>query len=93
MSSSLVNYFLFKPPKSVPYRIPTEVLRLRTSRGSKIAIACIDRPGSDLTLIYSHGNAEDLNTSYNFMLKLSVLLGVNVVGYDYSGYGESSGTQ
>ena len=42
-------------------------------------------------MLLSHGNSEDLNGCYNFMLKLSVILDVNVLGYDYSGYGQSSG--
>jgi len=91
MASSIVNYFLFKPPESAPYSFPTDTIRLKTSRGNEIAATFIDRPGATITLLLSHGNSEDLNGCYNFMLRLSVLLEVNVLGYDYSGYGQSTG--
>ena len=44
-----------------------------------------------MTLLYSHGNAEDLNISYGWMRRLSRALNVNVLGYDYTGYGISTG--
>lgn len=44
-----------------------------------------------MTLLYSHGNAEDLNSSYSWMRRLSRDLNVNVIGYDYTGYALSTG--
>ena len=35
----------------------------------------------------SHGNAEDLGIIHSYMVELSKLLYVNVLAYDYSGYG------
>lgn len=43
-----------------------------------------------MTILFSHGNAEDLNTAYSWMKKLSKNLSVNVIGYDYTGYGYSN---
>ncbi|GFR40567.1 hypothetical protein Agub_g1144 [Astrephomene gubernaculifera] len=45
-----------------------------------------------LTLLYSHGNAVDLGHMLPVYRELSRLLKVNVMGYDYSGYGCSTGT-
>ncbi|KAG2497625.1 hypothetical protein HYH03_004365 [Edaphochlamys debaryana] len=45
-----------------------------------------------LTLLYSHGNAVDLGHMLPVFRELSRLLRVNVMGYDYSGYGCSTGT-
>ncbi|KXZ53545.1 hypothetical protein GPECTOR_7g995 [Gonium pectorale] len=45
-----------------------------------------------LTLLYSHGNAVDLGHMLPVYRELSRLLRVNVMGYDYSGYGASTGT-
>ena len=42
------------------------------------------------TLLYSHGNAEDLGLIANFLTDLARLLGVNVLCYDYAGYGVST---
>ncbi|CAN4081748.1 unnamed protein product [Withania somnifera] len=43
------------------------------------------------TLLYSHGNAADLGQMYELFIELSIHLRVNVLGYDYSGYGQSTG--
>jgi len=89
---SIVNAFLFKPPAPYVYTFPNEVVQLRTAHGTRICATFIRRPGAALYLLLSHGNAEDLNTAYDFMQRLSLSLDVNVVGYDYTGYGCSTGT-
>jgi len=90
--TSLVNVILFRPPRPVsPYCFPSDVIRLETSRGNRICATSIKREGATIWLLVSHANAEDLNGAYRTMLKLSMLLDVNVIGYDYSGYGESTG--
>ncbi|CAD7695612.1 unnamed protein product [Ostreobium quekettii] len=45
-----------------------------------------------LTMLYSHGNAVDMGQLMPFFKELSSRLGCHVMGYDYSGYGCSSGT-
>lgn len=42
-----------------------------------------------LTVIYSHANAEDLASTINFCFHLSERCKVNVITYDYTGYGIS----
>jgi hypothetical protein len=90
MVNSIVNSLLFKPPQSFPYDFPLRILRLTTARGETIAAAHVKRRGAHVTMLFSHGNAEDLNSSYHWMKRLSKDLNVNVLGYDYSGYGEST---
>ncbi|KAI0497008.1 hypothetical protein KFK09_023336 [Dendrobium nobile] len=75
----------------VPRRANVEVWRLRTRRGSEIIAMYVRNPSAVLTLLYSHGNAADLGQLYDLLTELSVHLRVNVMGYDYSGYGQSSG--
>lgn len=48
-------------------------------------------PSARLTLLYSHGNAADLGQMYELFVELSVHLRVNLMGYDYAGYGQSTG--
>jgi len=43
------------------------------------------------TIIYSHGNATDCGAMFAYYANLSQSLGVNVVGYDYTGYGPYNG--
>ena len=47
------------------------------------------KPINDLVIVYSHGNSSDLSESLTFLENLALTYGVDVVGYDYSGYGES----
>ncbi|XP_040385298.1 alpha/beta hydrolase domain-containing protein 17C-like isoform X2 [Oryza brachyantha] len=74
-----------------PHRENVEVLRLRTRRGNTVAAVYVRHPDAASTLLYSHGNAADLGHLYQLFLHLSFNLRVNVLGYDYSGYGQSSG--
>jgi len=50
------------------------------------------RNGQRYVMLFSHGNAEDIAHSYDFFDHLCARLEVDVVAYDYSGYGCSSGT-
>ncbi|PNW86031.1 hypothetical protein CHLRE_03g207041v5 [Chlamydomonas reinhardtii] len=62
--------------------------------GSASAAAAVAAAAASnrLTLLYSHGNAVDLGHMLPVYRELSRLLKVNVMGYDYSGYGCSTGT-
>lgn len=91
MVTSLVNSVLFRPPNCQGYIFPHEVIRLKTSRGNTIGAIYLRNLSSNITLLYSHENGEDLNTSYRYLRKLVARLKVNVMAYDYSGYGESTG--
>lgn len=43
----------------------------------------------DITVLFSHGNAEDLGMIYDWFKSFSAVLRVNVLCYDYTGYGKS----
>lgn len=40
---------------------------------------------------HTHGNAEDLGTIYEWFVIVAMELNVNILAYDYEGYGRSSG--
>ncbi|KAL4477444.1 hypothetical protein ABPG74_002594 [Tetrahymena malaccensis] len=46
---------------------------------------------SEIVVIYSHGNSTDIGYMINQALDVSYNLRVNVIAYDYSGYGKSQG--
>jgi len=46
---------------------------------------------SIVTLLFSHGNAEDLGMIVSSLMGIATLLDVNVFAYEYTGYGQSSG--
>ncbi|PQQ17067.1 protein ABHD17B [Prunus yedoensis var. nudiflora] len=68
-----------------------DVVKLSTKKGNEIVAMFVKNPCASLTLLYSHGNAADLGQMYHIFTELSLHLGVNLMGYDYSGYGQSSG--
>jgi abhydrolase domain-containing protein 17 len=45
------------------------------------------RQPSPIYIIFSHGNAEDINIIHDHLEELSQSLSVNVIGYEYPGYG------
>ncbi|KAJ7532304.1 hypothetical protein O6H91_14G082100 [Diphasiastrum complanatum] len=68
-----------------------DVKWLHTERGQEIVALYIRNPAAELTVLYSHGNAADLGQMYELFLELSMHLRINLLGYDYSGYGASTG--
>ncbi|XP_021665695.2 uncharacterized protein LOC110654117 isoform X2 [Hevea brasiliensis] len=68
-----------------------DVLLIDTKKGNKIVAFYLKNPYARLTLLYSHGNAADLGQLYDLFVQLKINLRVNIMGYDYSGYGASNG--
>ncbi|KFK44974.1 hypothetical protein AALP_AA1G327500 [Arabis alpina] len=68
-----------------------DVRVVKTRRGNKVAAFYLRNPNARLTLLYSHGNAADLGQLFDLFVQLKVNLRVNLMGYDYSGYGASTG--
>jgi pimeloyl-ACP methyl ester carboxylesterase len=68
-----------------------DVKVVKTRRGNKVTAFYLRNPNARLTLLYSHGNAADLGQLFDLFVQLKVNLRVNLMGYDYSGYGASTG--
>ncbi|KAK6934940.1 hypothetical protein RJ641_035095 [Dillenia turbinata] len=68
-----------------------DVRLIDTKKGNKIVAFYFRNPYARLTLLYSHGNAADLGQLYDLFVQLKVNLRVNLIGYDYCGYGASTG--
>jgi abhydrolase domain-containing protein 17 len=64
---------------------------LKTSEGESIAYIHLPAAEGKPTLLYSHGNAEDLADSQPIYDELHAY-GLGVLAYDYPGYGVSTGT-
>ena len=76
------------PPASYESDLPDT--KIETSDGNRLAVRFIRNPEARFTLLYSHGNGEDLGTVED-ILELYAKLGFQVIGWDYPGYGLSSG--
>ncbi|KAM1938589.1 hypothetical protein ACFX13_026552 [Malus domestica] len=68
-----------------------EVHLLDTKGGNKIVATFWRHPFARFTLLYSHGNAADLGQMHELFIELRAHLRVNIMSYDYSGYGASTG--
>lgn len=86
-----INGLLFRPPPTTPLH-PSCRFWLTTAYGSRIPAVYFKRSGAFITLLYSHANAEDLGLMFGWLKCLSRRLNVNILAYDYTGYGEADGT-
>lgn len=68
-----------------------DVHMVETRNKSRIAVVVFRVEGAKYTILYSHGNATDIGAMYAWYAHMAKSLGVNVVGYDYTGYGPSTG--
>jgi fermentation-respiration switch protein FrsA (DUF1100 family) len=84
------DQLIFLPPPST-YADGPEILKVHTPDGVILAARYLPHPSARYTLIYFHGNAEDLGYVEPFIRELRDRLGVSVFGWDYRGYGLSGG--
>lgn len=86
--SSTLRQIVFQPPI---FRFNSEISQkskpISTKRGYNIPMLHLESSTSKTILVYSHGNAEDINSSLNWCSELHQQLDVDVVVYDYCGYG------
>ncbi|CDY28668.1 hypothetical protein HID58_092523 [Brassica napus] len=88
VTDELTGLLLLAP---FPHRENVEIHKLQTRRGTEIMAMYVRHPMATSTLLYSHGNATDLGQMYELFIELGIHLKVNLMGYDYSGYGQSTG--
>lgn len=81
---------IFMPQKSSYVRLPDQI-GLRSGNGESITAVFMENPNAEFTILFSHGNAEDLGNVVPFMRQFQ-LLGYSVLMYDYRGYGTSDGS-
>jgi hypothetical protein len=85
-----IDSLLFRPPETTPLH-PNCRFWLTTAYGNRIPAVYFKRENAKITFLYSHANAEDLGLMFSWLKCLSRRLNVNVLAYDYTGYGESDG--
>lgn len=80
---------IFLPPDS-SYQDSDQILKLNSTPDLQISALWLPDPNATYTLLYSHGNAEDLGDVRPHLEELGSL-GFSVFAYDYRGYGTSQG--
>lgn len=87
---SMADRMMFPAPES-SYRDDDQVLKIALVDGSQISALHLPHPEATFTVLYSHGNAEDLGRIRGH-LELYRRHGFSVLSYDYPGYGTSEGS-
>jgi len=85
----VAEHLIFLPPIAT-YRDGPGILKLATADGAEIAAVHLENPLADYTILYSHGNAEDLGGIAPMLAQLRDW-GFAVFAYDYRGYGVGQG--
>lgn len=83
------NRMIFPAPRA-SYTEDKSIIRLPIKDGSEIAAIYLENPEAEYTILYSHGNAEDLGHILPHLKELQKR-GFAVMAYDYPGYGLSDG--
>ncbi|MDM9382429.1 alpha/beta hydrolase [Chlorogloeopsis sp. ULAP01] len=77
-------------PQPSSYQDTNEIIKLTSADGTKLSAIYFFNPTATNTILYVHGNAEDLGDIKVVLEKLRNL-GFSVFAYDYRGYGTSEG--
>ncbi|MEB3179284.1 MAG: alpha/beta hydrolase [Nostocaceae cyanobacterium] len=78
-------------PQSSSYQDSREIIKLTNADQSRLAAIHLVNPTAKYTILYAHGNAEDLGDIRPILEDLRDV-GFSVFAYDYRGYGTSEGT-
>ena len=81
---------LIFPPRRATYTDTEQILKLKTEDGAQISAIYVPNPGATYTILFSHGNGEDLGTVLQTLKKFK-RMGFAAFAYDYHGYGTSTG--
>jgi len=87
---SKISTLVFQPPAVTYMHVKNRLIWLRTVRNTSIPAFYIDRKAK-VTLLFSHGNAEDLGMIWEWFIEFSREVHVNILAYDYEGYGKTAG--
>ncbi|MEA5551281.1 alpha/beta hydrolase [Anabaena cylindrica UHCC 0172] len=78
-------------PQTSSYEDTTEIIKLKTRENQQISAVYLPNLQAKYTILYIHGNAEDLGDIKERLEKLRDF-GFSIFAYDYRGYGTSEGT-
>jgi abhydrolase domain-containing protein 17 len=89
MAAFFSDQMIFQP-QQVGYKDQPGILKLTSYDGAKISAIYLANPDAIFTILFSHGNAEDIGDDKP-LLQLIRAAGFAVFAYDYQGYGTSEG--
>jgi hypothetical protein len=80
---------VFYPPPS-SYRDSARILKIPGRDGLRFSAVYLPNPAARYTLLFTHGNAEDIGHNFDFLERMQAA-GFSVFAWDYRGYGTSEG--
>lgn len=86
----LADKIIFQPQPAFSVQ-DASIIKITAPNGEKISAKFFKNDSAHFTILFSHGNAEDIFGSSPFFEQLRDA-GFNVLAYDYRGYGTSDGT-
>lgn len=90
MGNSVISKFVFMPPEPTYTEFsPYNVTKIPTKSGKTIPAYFLPAKNANTktTIVYSHGNAADIGSMFDFLMFLNMNLEVNILHYEYIGYG------
>jgi pimeloyl-ACP methyl ester carboxylesterase len=87
---NFADKLIFLPPRPGYDADLQDLVRLDTRAGESVAAVHLPAAGDRPTLLYSHGNAEDIGGVLRLLLPWH-RNGFGILAYDYPGYGHSTG--
>jgi hypothetical protein len=78
-------------PHATSYRDLDRSVKITAADGVRLTALYLPNPEARYTLLFSHGNAEDVGDNLDFLEGLHQA-GFSVLAWDYRGYGTSQGT-
>ena len=90
IAALLSDQLMFWPHAS-SYGDSPEIIKLTTADGVTISALHLVDPTATYTVLYSHGNGEDMGDLRDIYERICAA-GFNVFAYDYHGYGTSGGS-
>jgi len=78
-------------PQPATYAHGESFIQVPMTDGEQLTVRHLVHPDAQYTILYSHGNAEDLGDLEEVFVQFYTH-GFSVLAYDYSGYGTSTGT-
>ena len=85
----IADKMIFLPPRP-GYSDGQDIVKIDVEKGQSISAIHLENPDAEFTILYSHGNAEDIGHN-QWLFQRFAQHGYSVLGYDYRGYGTSDG--
>ena len=78
---SFISTLVFQPPE-ITYKRAKKIIWLKSKDGVEIPAIYVDKK-SNITILFSHGNAEDLGMIYEWLVTMAYELRVSLCMYSF----------